>query len=71
MWLDHRAEEEAAFINQTNHTLLRYVGGAVSLEMEMPKILWLKNKVGGLLPCAVDYKRIVANAIQKEGLCCQ
>jgi ribulose kinase len=41
--MDHRAEEEAAQINQTGHKVLDYVGGKVSLEMQMPKLLWLKK----------------------------
>ncbi|XP_050535244.1 FGGY carbohydrate kinase domain-containing protein [Daktulosphaira vitifoliae] len=43
LWMDHRAKKEADFINQTGHKVLRYVGGKISLEMETPKILWLKN----------------------------
>ncbi|KAJ5090429.1 sugar kinase [Penicillium argentinense] len=43
LWLDHRPVEEAAKINATNHNLLRYVGGTMSIEMEVPKVLWLKN----------------------------
>lgn len=43
MWMDHRAVEEAKYINETNHQLLKFVGGKISLEMEMPKILWLKK----------------------------
>lgn len=43
LWLDHRPVEEAEKINATNHNLLRYVGGKMSVEMEMPKVLWLKN----------------------------
>lgn len=43
LWMDHRAEVEAAFINGTGHDLLKFVGGAVSLEMQMPKLLWLKK----------------------------
>ncbi|KAJ5580728.1 sugar kinase [Penicillium hetheringtonii] len=43
LWLDHRPVEEAAKINATNHNLLRYVGGTMSVEMEVPKVLWLKN----------------------------
>ncbi|GBP14488.1 FGGY carbohydrate kinase domain-containing protein [Eumeta japonica] len=43
MWMDHRAQSEADFINGTGHDILKYVGGKVSLEMEMPKILWLKK----------------------------
>ncbi|KAH7109885.1 D-ribulokinase [Dendryphion nanum] len=45
LWLDHRAEEEVKKINLTGHNLLRYVGGTMSVEMEMPKILWLKNNM--------------------------
>jgi FGGY-family pentulose kinase len=43
LWLDHRPVEETDKINATNHNLLRYVGGKMSIEMEMPKVLWLKN----------------------------
>ena len=38
-----RAKEEAATINSTNHELLDNVGGNVSLEMQMPKLLWLSK----------------------------
>ncbi|MGK7244597.1 FGGY-family carbohydrate kinase [Buttiauxella agrestis] len=43
MWMDHRAGEETQRINATNDSALQYVGGQVSIEMELPKILWLKN----------------------------
>ncbi|KAH8762875.1 FGGY family of carbohydrate kinase [Hyaloscypha sp. PMI_1271] len=43
LWLDHRPVEETAKINATGHNLLRYVGGKMSIEMEIPKVLWLKN----------------------------
>lgn len=45
MWLDHRAALEAAEINSSNHEILKYVGGKVSLEMEIPKMLWLKRNM--------------------------
>ncbi|KAJ5338760.1 hypothetical protein N7452_005488 [Penicillium brevicompactum] len=45
LWLDHRPVEEAEKINATNHNLLRYVGGKMSVEMEVPKVLWLKNNM--------------------------
>ncbi len=45
LWLDHRPEEETAKINATKHNLLRYVGGTMSIEMEIPKVLWLKNNM--------------------------
>lgn len=45
MWMDHRAQNEANFINEKCHDILKYVGGRVSLEMEIPKLLWLKNNL--------------------------
>ncbi|XP_001947087.2 FGGY carbohydrate kinase domain-containing protein isoform X2 [Acyrthosiphon pisum] len=45
LWMDHRAKKEADLINTTNHRVLKYVGGKISLEMETPKILWLKNNL--------------------------
>lgn len=43
LWMDHRAPEETAAINATNDKCLKYVGGQMSIEMEMPKIKWLKH----------------------------
>ena len=43
LWLDHRPVAEADKINGTHDSLLKYVGGKMSVEMEIPKILWLKN----------------------------
>ena len=43
LWADHRAEEEAAEINATGNMVLNYVGKTMSLEMEIPKVLWLKK----------------------------
>jgi hypothetical protein len=45
LWLDHRPLAETERINATDHNLLRYVGGTMSVEMEMPKVLWLKNNM--------------------------
>lgn len=45
LWMDHRANIEADFINLTNHEVLEYVGGKVSLEMEIPKLLWVKKNL--------------------------
>ena len=45
MWMDHRAGAEAALVNASGHAdVLQYVGGQVSLEMQLPKILWLKRR---------------------------
>jgi len=43
LWADHRAESEADLINKSGSKVLEYVGGTMSLEMEIPKILWLKR----------------------------
>ena len=43
MWMDHRAGRETAEINATGDEALAYVGGEVSVEMEVPKVLWLKR----------------------------
>ena len=43
VWMDHRALTEARDINATEDEVLRYVGGSISPEMEMPKLLWLKR----------------------------
>lgn len=43
VWMDHRAAAEAREINATGDDVLAYVGGAVSPEMEIPKLLWLKR----------------------------
>lgn len=45
LWLDHRPVEETEKINATGHKLLKYVGGKMSIEMEIPKALWLKNNM--------------------------
>lgn len=63
--MDHRASHETDQINTTNHELLKYVGGRVSLEMQCPKLLWIKknlpnswNRIGRLfdLPDFLTWK---------------
>lgn len=43
-WMDHRGEAEAAEIDATGHPFLAYVGGSLSPETNVPKLLWLKRK---------------------------
>ena len=42
-WIDHRALAEAEACTATEHALLRYVGGVMSPEMQLPKLMWLKR----------------------------
>ncbi|XP_038188679.1 FGGY carbohydrate kinase domain-containing protein isoform X2 [Arvicola amphibius] len=45
MWLDHRAVSQVHRINKTKHGVLQYVGGVMSVEMQAPKLLWLKENL--------------------------
>ncbi|KAL6451979.1 hypothetical protein SBY92_003287 [Candida maltosa Xu316] len=52
LWMDHRAVDETNEINATNDKCLKYVGGQMSIEMELPKMKWLKHhKPGGIKDC--------------------
>ena len=46
VWMDHRATDETEQVNHRNHEVLKYVGGKISPEMEVPKLMWLKNNLG-------------------------
>lgn len=44
LWLDHRATREAQAISAAGpHPVLDHSGGALSPEMQLPKLLWLKR----------------------------
>jgi ribulose kinase len=43
LWMDRRADNEAASINSKGHKALKYLGGSMSVLMELPKVLWLKK----------------------------
>lgn len=45
MWMDHRAIDQAERINVTEDPILAYVGNRISPEMQMPKLLWLKQNM--------------------------
>ena len=42
-WMDHRGEREAEEIAATKDRYLAHVGGTLSPEMYLPKLLWLKR----------------------------
>ena len=43
LWADHRSIQETNEINQTQHNVLRFVGGRMSPEMQLPKIKFLQT----------------------------
>ena len=45
VWMDHRAAEDAERINAGGHEVLRYFGGALSPEMQTPKLVWLARMI--------------------------
>lgn len=76
MWMDHRAGAEADFINSTNHPVLQYVGGSISLEMETPKLLWLKKNLPDRFSTTKhffdlgDFLRWKATGSLRRSVCC-
>ena len=44
-WFDHRAMSEAAECTSTGDKVLQHVGGVMSPEMQIPKLMWLKRRV--------------------------
>ncbi len=55
VWMDHRAVAEARAINDTADDVLNYVGGTISPEMEMPKLLWLKTHLPAAFAAATQF----------------
>ncbi|KAF5185463.1 Carbohydrate kinase, FGGY-related [Thalictrum thalictroides] len=45
VWMDHRAVKQAERINSSNSPVLQYCGGALSPEMQPPKLLWVKENL--------------------------
>ncbi|CAA6671062.1 unnamed protein product [Spirodela intermedia] len=45
VWMDHRAVKQAERINSFNSPVLQYCGGALSPEMQAPKLLWVKENL--------------------------
>jgi FGGY-family pentulose kinase len=44
VWLDHRALADAEECTRTGHRVLDFLGGTMSPEMEIPKLMWLKRR---------------------------
>lgn len=43
VWMDHRALAEAEECTRTGHSVLGFIGGVMSPEMEIPKLMWIKR----------------------------
>lgn len=46
-WFDHRALAEAGECTASRHPVLDYLGGSMSPEMQIPKLMWLKRRWPG------------------------
>jgi D-ribulokinase len=75
VWMDHRATAEARLVNDTHDDVLRYVGGSISPEMEIPKLLWLKRYLPSTYDAAghffdlADYLSFRATASTLRSIC--
>lgn len=54
-WMDHRAAAEALRINAGGRPELRYFGGAMSPEMQPPKLMWLKRMKPGAFASSAHF----------------
>ena len=59
VWMDHRAIRQAERINAGRHAVLRFVGGTISPEMQMPKLLWLKEHRRAVYDAASHFMDLV------------
>src|SRR5256885_4684763 len=75
VWMDHRAMTEAREVNETQDEVLRYVGGSISPEMEIPKLLWLKRHLPSTYQSAghffdlADYLSFRATSSTARSMC--
>jgi D-ribulokinase len=75
VWMDHRATAETRKVNATRDDVLRYVGGSVSPEMEIPKLLWLKTHLPSTYQAAghffdlADYLSFRATGSTARSMC--
>jgi FGGY-family pentulose kinase len=74
-WRDHRAMEQATRVNNGAHRMLDYVGGVVSPEHEVPKLMWLKETLPASWDAAVkvmdlaDFMVYTASGVDCRSLC--
>ncbi|MDH3661892.1 MAG: FGGY-family carbohydrate kinase [Alphaproteobacteria bacterium] len=75
VWMDHRAIAEAEECTASGHAVLSSVGGVMSPEMEIPKLMWLKRhrpehwqRYGRLLDLA-DFLTFRASGSNQRSCC--
>jgi FGGY-family pentulose kinase len=72
LWMDHRAIAETGECNGIDDPLLKRFGGRLSVEMQLPKLLWLKRHKpdtwakAGLIFDLCDYLTWRATGIDKR-----
>jgi FGGY-family pentulose kinase len=75
VWMDHRAAAQAERITRGRHEVLQYVGGAISPEMQTPKLLWLKEQLPNAFARAArfldlpDFLTYRATGVDTRSLC--
>ena len=75
VWMDHRAIEQAERINKRKFAVLNFVGGKISPEMEIPKLMWVKENLpktwnsATLFLDLADYMGYRATGIDIRSLC--
>jgi D-ribulokinase len=75
VWMDHRAVADAERVNATGHEVLRYVGGRISPEMQVPKLAWLAREKPATFAAAghffdlSDYLSWRATGVARRSLC--
>lgn len=45
VWLDHRALAQSDFLSASGHPVLEFSGQSISPEMQIPKLMWLKQQM--------------------------
>lgn len=45
MWMDHRATAEAHKLTEQGHPVIKYLGGTVSPEHQIPKLMWVRKNL--------------------------
>ncbi|MEO8884070.1 MAG: FGGY-family carbohydrate kinase [Devosia sp.] len=80
VWFDHRAMAEAAECTATDDAVLQHLGGVMSPEMQVPKLMWLKRHLpaswaamGGAYDLAdfLTFRATGSNARSQSTLACK